>query len=45
MLDRIAYCHAECKEDNLSDGEERSSEKDVSNRPAVLESAEDKDQL
>ena len=45
MLDGIAYCDTEGKQDNLRNGEERGAEHDVADRPAVLKRAEDKDEL
>lgn len=45
MLDRVADGHTEGKHNDLRDGKEGGSEDDVSNGPAVLEGAEDKDQL
>ena len=45
MLDGVADGDREREEDDLRDGEERSAEHDVANRPAVLERAEDEDEL
>lgn len=45
MLDRVADGHAECEKENLCACEERRSEHDITNRPAVLEGAEDKNKL
>ena len=45
MLDGVAYCHAEGEQDDLRNGEERGTEDDITDGPAVLKSAEDEDQL
>ena len=45
MLDRVANGDRERKEDDLRDGEERSAKHNVADRPAVLERAEDEDEL
>ena len=45
MLDRVANGDRERKEDDLRDGEERGAKHNVADRPAILERAEDEDEL
>lgn len=45
MLDGVAYGNREGEEDDLRHGEERSTKDNVANRPTVLESTEDEDEL
>ena len=45
MLDGVADCDRKGEEDDLRNGEERSTEDNVANRPAVLEGSEDEDEL
>jgi hypothetical protein len=45
MLDRVADSDAEREQEDLCDGEEGGAENDVTDRPAVVEGAEDEDEL
>jgi hypothetical protein len=45
VLDGVADSDAECKEENLRDGEERGAKDDVTNRPTVIEGAENENKL
>ena len=45
MLDGVTYRHAEREEENLRNGEEGSAEDDITDRPSVLERAEDENEL
>ena len=45
VLDSIADCHAEGKEDNLRDGEEGDTKEDITNWPPIVECADHKDEL
>ncbi len=45
MLDSIANRHAEREQEDLGDGEESSTENDVTNRPSVIEGTEYEDEL
>lgn len=45
MLNSITDRHAEGKQENLSDGEEGSTEHDVTDGPSVIEGSEYKDEL
>ena len=45
MLDRIANGNTERKQNNLRDGEECSTEDDITDWPSVLECSEDKNKL
>lgn len=45
MLDGVTDGYAEREEDDLCDGEESHTEKDVANRPSVIKSSDNKDEL
>lgn len=45
VFDGVADRYAESEQDDLSNGEERGSEHDISDGPAVLEGSEDEDKL
>lgn len=45
VLDRVAYCDTECEQNYLRDGEECGTEDDITDGPAIVECAENEDEL